>query len=160
MIKLANESFPAVDVAVFQIICKLVALLPERLDLMAENETEEELLYDPRNYYKMLLASLSFELDATVGLCTVIIGNPALMTDALALPGGSRVVLGLPDAISTGPMLVRKGPGIQFSGYNGFWDNEPNWFHIGIDLFRKALQARSKPQDPGMESCGEPSQPS
>lgn len=153
MINLAKESFPVEDVALFEIICKLVALLPERLDLMAENETEEDLLYDPKYYYEMLAVALADMLN--LEMSTIIVGNPRLLADALNLPGGGAVILGIPGSICSGPILLRKGNGIVFtqsSGAKEWGEVSPHWFQIGVDYFREAIQARINAEEQGEQT--------
>lgn len=149
MLKITEEVFPREDIQIFHSICFRISWLPERLDLAPRNDFERERMYDPINYNKMLLGGLSFEIsEASIGLCTVMLGNPALLVDALELPGGSRVILGIPGSLSSGPLLLHahstQRSGIQFAGYAGSWDDEPDWFHRGIDSFREEFQNKMK----------------
>ena len=156
--------FPPEDVEVFGVLTTYLHILPNRLDLDPENETEEELLYG-RAYYEMVI--FSFALEFGIEVSKVFIGGWNLSVYALTLPSKSRFIVGLPGAWSLGPMLFRDSP--EQSIFTVQCDEDlltkPDWFQRGVHKFREALHARmeeiNKHSGPegSRKTLGEPIQP-
>lgn len=152
--------FPPEDVEIFGFIGTYIRLLPDRLDLGAQNDEEDRLLYGTA-YYEMLIFSLALEFG--IKIHKVYIGGWTWSVYALSLPNKSSFVVSIPNAWMLGPMLLRDSQEEHIFSVRCDEDlhDKPDWFQRGVHTFREALHARMRAleESSAQATLGEPIQP-